>query len=66
MTRSRLTTLGTIIGAIVGFLLLDDLIAASMGTLGNLSAGQLAWRVAPLLVGGVAVVIIAVRLRRGT
>lgn len=64
MTRSRLTTLAAIIGAIVGLLLFDDLIAGALGKLGDLSAGQIAWRVAPLAVGGVVLAVIAIRLRR--
>jgi hypothetical protein len=64
MTRSKLTTLATIIGVIVAILLFDDLIAAGLGKLGDLSTGQIAWRVAPLIVGGVALVVIVIRLRR--
>ena len=66
MTRSRLTTLATIIGVIVAILLSDDLIAASLGKLSHLSAGQIAWRVAPLIVGGVALAVIAIRLRQAS
>jgi hypothetical protein len=64
MTRSKLTTLATIIGVIVAILLFDDLIAAGLGKLGDLSTGQIAWRVVPLIVGGVALVVIVIRLRR--
>lgn len=64
MTRSNLTTSAWIISAIMGLLMLDDLISAGLGRWGGLSGGQIAWRLAPLVVGGIALAVIATRIRR--
>lgn len=64
MTRPRPTTLAALTGAVVAFLLADDLIAAGLGKLDNLSAGQIAWRAAPLIAGGFVLALITIRPRR--
>lgn len=62
LTSSRLTPVAAIIAAIMGILIFDDVIAASLGEW-HLTAGQVAWRFAPLAAGGIALSVIATRIR---
>lgn len=64
LTRSKLIATAAIIAAVLAALIIDDVIAAGLGTWGNLGTEQIAWRLAPLAFGAALLTAIATRVRR--
>lgn len=68
MKNSQLRAVAVTLGALLGLLLVDDLIALALHLAGaahlSLDAAQLGWRGGPLVAGGLALGLIIARIRR--